>query len=299
MESPPASKRQKTSDAPDCTSCDSLDAAASAQHLPCLRKFLSSSGNLSEGRAGAALDRVAAHDRAPSALPRDCTGCIKALLQVETSPPATLKSYKLAVTPLSLSAAAGCENCVLAVLEHHLQHGKALSYCQWRDAVLRAVGCAHLGVLQKLFTALAISDKARESGLGSVALKFALEHHQRHFVAQGSEQLHSGCLGMLRVLQWLDAKGFAWPHIDVYDKQATLFDFIKFNCVEGVRHLGAAWGADRLDALLHEACSQQCGGEMVLELVHLGADIYSEKKWPRANASTVLHAAATSGNPVR
>jgi hypothetical protein len=201
MGSSPVPKRQKTSDAPDCTSCRSPKATASAQHLPCLRRFLNSPDGLSERSASAALDRVAAHAKAPSSQSRDCTGCIRALLRVEPTPAAKTKRYVQAVTPLSLSAAAGCESCVEALLEHHLQHDNKLSFTQWHDAVRRAVGRVQLGVVQKLFTA--IRDEVLKHRVRRAAIEFALDHHQRQFLAGGSEQLHSSCAGMMQIFSWL------------------------------------------------------------------------------------------------
>jgi ankyrin repeat protein len=220
-----------------------------------------------------ALDRVAAHEQAPSTQSRDFTGCIKALLQMEATPAAKAKRYNRAITPLSLSAAAGCESCVETLLEHHLQHDNKLSFTQWHDAVLRAVGCVQLGVVQKLFTA--ISDEALKRRVRCAALEFALNHHQRHFIAGGSERLHSSCAGMMQIFSWLRDEV---PDCQCWgNEQAALSSFINYNCVEGVRRLAETLECDvDLDSLLHEACAQPYDSDMVMELVRLGADIYSE-----------------------
>eukprot|EP00953_Heterococcus_sp_UTEX-ZZ885_P025369 13788-Heterococcus_DN1.PRE.2 len=238
-----------------------------------LRRFLSSPDGLSEGSVSAVLDRVSAHAKAPSVQSRDCTGCVKALLQVEATPAAKTKRYAQAVTPLSLSAAAGRKSCVEALLDYHLQHDNKLSFTQWHDAVLRAVGCVQLGVVQTLFAA--ISDEALKRRVRCAALEFALDHHQRQFIADGSERLHSSCAGMMQVFRWL--------RDEVSDcqcwgtEQAALSSFINYNCAEGVRRIAETGVCDvDLDSLLHEACAQPYDSDVVMELVRLGADIYSE-----------------------
>jgi ankyrin repeat protein len=107
------------------------------------------------------------------------------------------------------------------------------------------------------------------------ALEFVLDHHQRQFIADGSERLHSSCAGMMQIFSWLRDEV---PDCQCWGtEQAALSKFVMYNCVEGVRRIAETGVCNvDLDSLLHEACAQPYDSDMVMELVRLGADIYSE-----------------------
>jgi hypothetical protein len=178
--SSPALKRQKTSDAPVC-SCQNIQAAASGQHLPCLRKFLISSGNSSERFEviDEALRLVAAHERTDSSThsrDRDCTGCLKALLDLKTSATTAATRYELKLeSHLSLCAREGCIPCLDTLLAHYMQHGHGLDRQHWRAVLESVVSCSHLEAVQAIFRAISCCDEKLQAQLGHDAVQIILQ----------------------------------------------------------------------------------------------------------------------------
>jgi Ankyrin repeats (3 copies) len=296
--SAPALKRQKTSDDPVC-SCKTIQSAARAQHLPCLLKFLASP-DLSEKSAAIdeALRLVAAHElHGSSVQPSDCTGCVRALLDIQTSASTTASAKRYKPQPegaLSLCAREGCIPCLETLLAHYMQYGCGLDRENWRVVLESAVRCSQLDSIQAIFRASsrAGSGKELQADLGHAAVQMTLEQHELLLIARGSEHSHTECGGMLRVLSWLLDQGYTCEGSD-HDStlKAALRTMVSFGCIEGANALSSKYQLD-LSTVLHEACKAQHGSEMVRELVRLGADIYTVS----SNGYNVLQTAVTHGS---
>jgi Ankyrin repeats (3 copies) len=291
--SAPALKRQKTSDAPVC-SCEHIQAAARAQHLPCLRKFLS--GNVSERSEiiDEAVRLVAAHERTGSVQSRDCTGCLRALLDAETSVTAAITTrYELALESLvSLCAREGCIPCVDALLAHYMKHVHGADSKHWRAVLESILSCSQLEAVQAVFRAVSSCDEKLQAQLGHDAVQIVLKLLELPLITHGSEHSHSECEGVLRVLTWLLEQGFTCENSD-HDStlKAVLSTMVKLGCTEGVSALSVKHHVD-LNAVLHEACQAQHGSAMVRELVRCGADIFARS----SNGYNVLQTAVAHGS---
>jgi Ankyrin repeats (3 copies) len=296
--SAPALKRQKTSDAPVC-SCDNIQAAARAQHLPCLRKFVASC-NLSDIERSEIIDEalrlVTAHKRTGSSTQsrdRDCTGCLRALLDMQMSATAKTATYELVPESLvSLCAREGCTPCLDTLLAHYKKQELGADRQHWRAVLESVLSCSQLEAVQAVFRAVSSHDEKLQAQLGHDAVQIVLKQLELPLITHGSEQSHSECEGMLRVLTWLFGQGFTCENSD-HDGtlEAVLSTMVKLGCTEGVRALSAEHRVD-LTAVLHEACAVQYGSAMVRELVRCGADISTRS----SNGHNVLQTAVTHGS---